>query len=47
LIGRASVYVGVLLCAAELGLRADMERSVRTRRAVSADGSLTMITASP
>jgi hypothetical protein len=36
------VYQEALLCAAELRLRADAERSVRTRRAVSVDDSLKM-----
>jgi hypothetical protein len=35
---------GVLLCAAELWLRAGMYRSVSTGIAAFADGSLTMIT---
>ena len=36
--------LGVSLCTAELRLRAGVNRRVRTRRAASADGSLTMIT---
>jgi hypothetical protein len=40
---RASAYLGVPLCAAELRLRAGVDRPVRTGRVAFADGSLTMI----